>query len=194
MTNTKNEYTALTATFFKGSFEGQLNSAYRSYLEATSVVGADRAIQKVKEFNKALLLGDVTMAEELTNGQALKLTAMGIDFDPAIVRANPRAPKGSPIRTSLAVKQAIEEKAIELFGEIMEKSKQSTLARAIVKINISLRNGNTLDVADWLERLNKETIMLSGNVISAADLEKLKAAEAATGITLTQAYELKAEA
>lgn len=188
MTTSNNTYNALTATFFKGSFEGQLNSAYKSYLEATSVVGSDKAILKVQEFTKAIVLGDVIIAPELTNGQALKLTAMGIDFDATTVRANPRAPKTAPIQMSASAKKAIEEKTIELFGEIMEKSKQSTLARAIGKIDIAMRNGNTLDVADWIEKLNNGTIFISSSEITGAHLKKLNAAELAVGIKFTGEY------
>lgn len=188
MTTSNNSYKALTATFFKGSFEGQLNSAYKSYLEATSVVNAEKAILKVQEFTKAIVLGDVLIAPELTNGQALKLTAMGIDFDATTVRANPRAPKTAPIQMTASAKKAIEEKAIELFGEIMEKSKQSTLARAIGKIDIAMRNGNTLDVADWIEKLNNGTIFISSSVITGAHLKKLNAAELAVGIKFTGEY------
>lgn len=191
MTTSNNTYNALTATFFKGSFEGQLNSAYKSYLEATSVVGSDKAIAKVQEFTKAITLGDVLISPELTNGQALKLTAMGIKFDSTTVRANPRAPKTAPIQMSASAKKAIEEKAIELFGEIMEKSKQSTLARAIGKIDIAMRNGNTMDAADWIQKLNSGAIAISANVISESDLAKLNAAELAVGIKFTGEYSIK---
>lgn len=72
------KYPALTASFLRGSFEGQLNSAYK-----------DRETNpaKAQQYVAALQAGDVSMPESgrVTRSQADKLTSLGMAVPAEII-------------------------------------------------------------------------------------------------------------
>lgn len=72
------KYPALSASFFRGSFDGQLNSAYKDR-EANP--------DKAKQYIDALKAGDVSLPESgrVTRSQADKLTSLGMEVPADII-------------------------------------------------------------------------------------------------------------
>lgn len=72
------KYPALSASFFRGSFDGQLNSAHKD---------RESNPDKAKQYIDALKGGDVSLPESgrVTRSQADKLTALGMEIDPTII-------------------------------------------------------------------------------------------------------------
>lgn len=77
------KYPALSATFLRGKFEGQLDSAFKD-----RETNADKATQYIA----ALQNGDVSLPEDgkVTRVQADKLKALGMEVDEANVKAGGR--------------------------------------------------------------------------------------------------------
>lgn len=79
------KYPALSGTFMRGKFPGQLKSAHKDR-EANPAKAAD--------FVKALAAGDIVFpAEGCTPQEASKLKDLGLELDAQYIRSPARAPK-----------------------------------------------------------------------------------------------------
>lgn len=71
------KYSTLTANFLKGSFKGQVQSAYLARKKDQP--------QKAEEFKEALSCGDIQFPQTISRAQAAKLIDMGISIPESVV-------------------------------------------------------------------------------------------------------------